>query len=182
MKGSSLAMTNAFDNLRPSGIDLLFEILASSRVSSLGHLKRVHSEGAEGFEEIVSFLTRIGAAKKVDGHLQLRSKFHVQERDFRSAVLNLLMRSRNRYRSEVLRFLSKFQVVDTEIVYFSSVEGRSKESAVRNFLIEMGIVKHVIGEARYALEPEYVNLYAGARDKANQYSPQALTNSLVAKD
>ena len=181
MIGSSAVMTNAFHNLRLSGIDLLIEILTSSQVSNVRHLERVYSEGAEGFEEAVAFLSRIRIVKKSDGKLRIRPNLQFDETSSRAKMLELLMRSRNRYRSEVLRFLRKFQVVETDVVYFSSAEGRSSESAVRNFLIEMGIVKHVIGEARYVLEPEYVVLYAGARDKAKQFPPRALTNRLVAK-
>ena len=175
-------MSNAFEHLRFSNVDLLMDVLVASKATSVGHLQRVYCESAECFTETVAFLSRLGVVKESSGDLQLQSDWRRLSKDQRrTVVLSEVMRVRNRYRSEILRFLERFEIVDSDVVYFSSAQGRSKESAVRNFLIEIGVVRHLIGKPKYVLKPEHVSLYASARDKTNFYSPSSLARNLAAK-
>ena len=92
----------------------------------------------------------------------------------RSQVLQRLMSTRNRYRSEIFRFVNQFRVLNGELAYLSSTQNRSAESGVRNFLMDVGIVRHVMGTEKYELMPEYASVFASARDNANYVSPTLL--------
>ncbi len=173
----------SFENLRLSGILVLLDILLTNRINKLSHVKRRFSEKAERYEEAVTFITRTGMGSQENNSLRLSIDWVLRNKNQRRMiVLQNLLKSRNRYGLDILRFIKKFHVIGGEIVYFPSTRSRSSESAVRNFLMEMNIVKHVTDTSKYMLMSEYANLYGYARDRANYTSPPTLVLSLSAKD
>ena len=177
-----MANRKIFENLRFSNILILLDILRTSRENQQFHVRKIYSERARGYAETIACVTRIGMIKEVNGTFQLSVNWVVEnENQQRAIVLNNLLKNKNRYGSDIVRFIQKFRVLDGDIVYFSPAQERSGESAVRNFLMEMSIVKHIIDSPKYLLAPEYFNLYAHARDRAGYMSPSTLASTLSAK-
>ena len=182
MRGYSVENRNAFQNLRLTSILTLLDILLSNQVRTLLYIKRIYSEKAEWFSETLAYATRLGMIKQTNGDLQLVVDWpSSNEHQRRAVVLQNLLRIKNRYKSEILRFIGRFNVVDGDIIYFPSSLSRSGESAVRNFLIELGIVKYVVDAHNYSLASEHIGLYISARDKSNLMTPSALDRKLADK-
>ena len=182
MKDSSISNNRAFDNLGFEQVGVLLDTLKSSRLRTRPHVERKFSQQAQGFDETVAFLIRVGMVKERDDSLSMSIEWpETKKAEKQACVLHSLLRVRNRYRSEVFRFVSGFAMVDGELAYFSSAQFRSSESSVRNFLMELGIVKHEPGTEKYLLAPEYVSLFASAKDDANYTAPSTLSHDLVTK-
>lgn len=182
MKDSSISNNHTFDSLRFEQVGVLLDTLRSSRLRTRPHIERKFSQQAQGFDETVAFLIRVGMVKERDGSLSMSIEWpETKKAEKQACVLHSLLRVRNRYRSEVFRFVSGFAMVDGELAYFSSAQIRSSESSVRNFLMELGIVQHQSGTEKYLLAPEYVSLFASAKDDANYTAPSTLSHDLATK-
>ena len=178
IRDSSLVNRKIYENLRFVHICSLLDTLSTTRLDRTSHIRRLFSENAEGFDEVVSFLSRLGMIVSEGQSLRLSVDWTTSDTLLRrSQVLQRLMGKRNRYRSELFRFVNQFRVLDGELAYRSSTQNRSAESGVRNFLMDVGIVRHVMGTEEYVLMPECASILASARDNANYVSP-----SLLAKD
>ena len=183
MKDSSISNNHTFDSLRFEQVGVLLDTLRSSRLRTRPHIERKFSQQAQGFDETVAFLIRVGMVKERDGSLSMSIEWpETKKAEKQACVLHSLLRVRNRYRSEVFRFVSGFAMVDGELAYFSSAQFRSSESSVRNFLMELGIVQHESGTEKYLLAPEYVSLFASAKDDANYTAPSTLSRGLGKKN
>ena len=164
-----------YENLRFVHVCVLLDTLSTTRLDRTSHIRRLFTETAEGFDEVVSFLSRLGMIVSEGQSLRLGVDWMTSDTSLRrSQVMQRLMSKRNRYRSEIFRFVNQFRVLDGELAYLSSTQNRSAESGVRNFLMDVGIVRHVIGTEKYVLMPEYASVFASARDNANYVSPLLL--------
>ena len=164
-----------FENLRFLHICVLLDTLSTTQLDRTPHIRRLFSESAEGFDEVVSFLSRLGMVVSEGQSMKLRVDWTTSDKSLRrSQIMQRLMSRRNRYRSEIFRFVNQFRVLDGELAYLSSTQNRSAESGVRNFLMDVGIVGHVMGTEKYVLMPEYASIFASARDHANYMSPSLL--------
>ena len=173
---------DVFEKLQFANILILLDILRDSQEGQLSYIKRGFSERAEGFIETATCIQRIGMGKQVNGTFQLCVNWTARNKEKRrEIVLQHLLKGRNRYGSAILRFVRKFSVEDGDIVYFSSIQDRDSESAVRNFLMEMKVVKYITQFQKYLLELEYVTLYTYARDRAKYMSPYTLSMNVSAK-
>ena len=115
-----------FENLRYTDMCSLLDILSTTNISRMPHIRRLFSERAEGFDEIVLFLSRLGVVASDGQSLRLRINWPKTDKILRrSLVLERLFSKRNRYRSEVFRFLIQFKVLEGELAYLSSLQNRS---------------------------------------------------------
>ena len=172
----------AFENLQFSHVCALLDILEMVRSDSASHIRRLFAENAEGFDEVVSLLSRIRVISSNGEMLRLLVDWPRSDGDFRRAeIMRRILRTRNSYRTELFRFMSQFRLVDGDISYSPSDQSRSSQSAVRNFLIDIGRVKYSSGTKTYLLMPEYADLYVSARDNTNLTSPTLAENRAKAQ-
>ena len=183
MNVSSDKKKNAFECLKIKQVCILLDALQHSNLKTHSHIKRVFLEDSQNFNETVDFLYRLSIVGKKKNLLVMNMELPATNAvNFGASLLDLILWSRNRYRSEIFRFISCFKVVDAEISYHSPDHKRSSESAVRNFLMEMEVVHYESKTDRYMLADEYVYLYAKAHDDANKMSPSFISNTNAAND
>lgn len=186
MSGSSELNSSEFDGLRHHQVAVLLQVLAESELAAEKHLERRFLERAPRFKETLAFLTGIGAIQNVDGMLSTTSAFEtVQLQDpieTQGAVLSLLLHQDSAYRREMLDYIQRFGVVDGTAVYAPSVEARSAESAVRNYLMDLGIVSFDGAKEHYVLRREHSCLYALARRSHRMVSPAQLSDQIRARE
>ena len=176
-------MSNAFSNLRYDYVCSLLDIIGNSQLNMITHIRRLFVEKAEGFDEAVSFLTELGMISSDEDKLSLITDWTTSDSAIRrNEIIRKLLNKRNRYRTEVFRFINRFRLVQTKIIYTSADQSRSSESAVRNFLIDLGVVEHLLEIDKYILLPEYLSLLVSARNNANNTSPVLLEKNVKAKN
>ena len=174
--------SKAFENLQFSHVCALLDIVEMVRSDSASHIRKLFAENAEGFDEVVSFLSRLRVISCKGDRLRMLVDWPKSDGDYRGAeIMHRILSTRNRYRTELFRFMSQFRLVGDEISYSPSDQSRSSQSAVRNFLIDVGIVKYFSGTKTYLLMPEYASLYVSARDNASLISPTHSENRAKAQ-
>ena len=182
-KGFLPLSQNAFNNLRFAHICALLEIIGMNQINEMVHIRRLFNERAKGFGEVVSFLTELDMISS-DGHT-MRLKVDWLGTDSkkgrRDEIIRRLLEKRNRYRTEMFRFINQFNLIQIKLVYSPLDQRRSSESAVRNFLIDIGVVKHEMESDSYILLPEHMNLLVSARNNVNHISPVFLQKNVEAR-
>ena len=176
MSGSS------FDNVRYAHVCTILELLSRASVQDVYHIRRLFGEAAEGFEEVLRFVTRLRLVVHDNETLRLGTPLELRDdRVRRREILNRVVGQRNRYRSEMYRFLNRFQVVDGECVYVPIEQHRSGDSAVRNFLTELGVIRSEVEGGKHFLLSEYIDLLGDARAGVNVVSISQLSVNQSAK-
>jgi len=183
MNVSSVKKKNPFERLKLKQVIALVDVLLQSKSNTHSYIERIFLEDYQNFNETVDLLCRIGIVEKKKNLLILSMVLPATNAShFGASLLELILRSRNRYRSEIYRFIRCFKVVDAAISYHSPDHKRSSESMVRNFLMELGVVHYESKTDRYDLGDAYVLLYAKVRDDANKIPLSFLLNANAAKD
>ena len=183
MKGFLPLSQNAFNNLRFAHICALLDIIGMNQLNEMVHIRRLFNERAKGFEEVVSFLTELNMISN-DGHtmsLIVDRLATDSKKRWRDEIIRRLLEKRNRYRTEVFKFINQFKLIQIKLVYTPLDQRRSSESAVRNFLIDVGVVKHDMETDKYILLPEHMNLFVSARNNVNHISPALLQKNVVTR-
>ena len=183
MRGSLGKRASAFDGLALRHALALLDVLEQSTLRTENRIRKVFSQHSQGFDATLSFLVGICVVQKREGVLSLRVPLPSASGPARQEwLLSRLLETRNRYRSEALRYLSKYEVLDGELIYNAPIHRWSRESHVRNFLMEMGIVWHDEKIGRYVLSRDYMSLCVGARGRGRQVLPDLLAKSTAARD
>lgn len=180
MGGSSTP--SPFEGVSLRAVVALVRAIQVSSLRTQQRIERVFSKSAEGFAAVLSFCRRLGIVRVSDGSLTVGAEVPGATGDaFSEYVLHRLFGGRNRYRSEVYRFLRRFRIKDGEVSYASPISRRWHERACRNFLMEIKLVVHRPDRGEYLLSSEHVSTYAAARDSSGNTSPAALQAAMRAR-
>ena len=175
--------TGAFSGLRCHSVMALLEVVRANEGSRSSVIRRRFGEVADGYEEATAFATRLSLVKKEAEGLVLTAKAkNIAATKNKRQLLDAILSSRNRYRTAVFYFLGKFKVQNGTACHAPAESERSKESYVRNFLIELGAVRHNPTAFRYELLSDDVFLLETAMDNANFTAPSVLQAQLLAAD
>ena len=182
MSGSSA--TGPFDGVT---LRAVVGVVGATQASSLGtkeQIEKVFSREEEGFEPVLNFCLRLGLVRSNgDSVLSVAAGVpKAREGEFSGHLLYRLLRKRNRYRSEVYRFLGRFRVRNGEVSYTSPAQRRSEERATRNFLMELKLVFYRAGGDEHILSGQHVWVYSAARDSKGGISPAALDLAIRARN
>lgn len=181
---SEFSAASAFEGVTVFSV---VSLVAATQASSLGTEEQIHkvfSRHAEGFKPTLNFCRRLGLVTSSDD-FTLRVPAEVpraRTRDFLEHLLYRLLRVRNRYRSEVYRFVRRFKVKNGEVSYASPVQRRSREQATRNFLMELKLVYYRADGDKHVLSGQHVWLYSAARDSLGKTPPVALDLTIQAQN
>jgi len=175
-----------FEGLRLSQTTVLLEVLRNSSRAERGFLERRFHERASGFPETLAFLMSIQAVKAVGDTLTITEAFRCLEQERAgepaAAILQMLLQADTPYRCEMLAYLRRFSIQDGTATYRPSVELQSAESAVRNYLIDLGVLSYDESAACYLVAREHSNLYAFAWQERERVSPAQFRQRMQARE
>ncbi|MEW6386235.1 MAG: DUF3883 domain-containing protein [Thermodesulfobacteriota bacterium] len=159
------------------------DILRECDLQTSHYIEKRYKERASHFAQTLAFLNRIGLVKHRKGALVLQDQLPATHNiNFLSTILEHLVLSKSRYNSEIVRYLGKYAITGTQVSYRSNERTRSEESAIRNFLMEMGVIAYIRHEDRYVVSPEHLCFYIQARQEHKLCPPLRLTEKAEARD
>jgi hypothetical protein len=175
--------TSIFENLQWKHVITLGELLQACDLLSLDYIKKRYIERGAHFMETVSFLKKLGLLKQMKGTLTIQEKFfRIYDANLHSMILDQLISSKTQYSSEVAHYMGKYTLIERNVSYRPNKQVISEESAVRNFLMEMGVIKYVHHEDSYVVSPEYLNFYFQMRDMFMYCTPARVAKDLEARN
>jgi hypothetical protein len=183
MSNSLEQKTNMFDGLKWSQVQALVDVLRQSESRNEQFIKRRYNARATNFSCTFAFLLNIGLVKQSKIGIVLQEQL-VEDHDVNLQITTIeqLFHRHCSYRTEIIRYLNRFKVTEGDIAYRPDVNNRSKESAVRNFLMEMDIVRYDSNKEHYVIASEYIALYMRARSDIKNCSPSRVLSAVINRD
>ena len=167
MNGSLSDVTTALARLRPGQITTLVEILCTSNVRQVSFVQKLFTEQSRNFSETLEFLTDIGWVRASGGELALAASCELSRMNeaqrFR-AIADAMADESSPFRIILARYLNVFDGNEGTIVHRPSAQSRLEQSAIRNFLMELGLVSQVPKSDSYILDERAADLYLWARN------------------
>ena len=186
MSDSSRGAKASFEGLRLNQTTVLLEVLKNSARAERGFVERRFHEHASGFQETLAFLMSIQAVKAMGDTLTITEAFRSLEQNRAegpaAVILHMLLETNTPYRREMLTYLRRFRIQDGIATYRPYVELQSAESAVRNYLIDLGVLSYDQSAACYLLAREHSSLYAFAWQEREGVSPAQLRQQMQARE
>lgn len=170
MSGSSGHQGSAFDGVRWPHVTALLDVLGDNVVCDERQIERRYKQLAWGYDRTFAFLLEIGMVERAERGVVGKAAWDTKS-NRRDEVLGRLVGADSRYRDGMFGYLRAFEIVGGDLVRNADITDRLRESPCRNFLMELGVVRHRSSVDDYVLEPEYVSLYAAAREAAGGASP-----------
>ncbi len=178
MNESLTGKKDTFEGLEWRNVLVLLSVLRESNYTRKDHIKRRYSSYASHFRETLAFAASLGAIREEDGHVRALKLFRTSdEARIHAWFIVRIFKRQSRYRTRIFRYLRLFDIADGRPKFSPPPESRHKDSHVRNFLMELGIVSYDSKNDTYQILLEYFDPYALAHDSANMQKPEALTSA-----
>ena len=172
MIDSSASRTDPFDGLEWRHVLAMLSVLHECDYTKTEHIKRRYAQHASHFQETLAFMVSLRAVREQEGYLRPSDMLRAGgEADARFWLAKRLFATRNRYRTQILKYLRKFHIADGEPLYRPSSASRHQQSHVRNCLMEMGIVCHDAERDCYRIAAQHLDLYIVAQDSGSKRAP-----------
>lgn len=175
MSNSSALRANAFENLKWSQVLALLRVLRDCDLQDERHVERRFREIATNYPQTALFLSEIGLVARENQRIICKRPFPSIETEWNGMVVSQMIGAKNRYRTELFRYLRRFQISSGEVVHHSDSSTRSKESPVRNFLMDLWIIRHRTDGDYHVVDPAHISLYAQARTASTRFTTARLT-------
>ena len=187
MSDFSPGSENSFESVNLKNILTLISVLVSTELGLKSVIKQRFNQQATSFDETVAFLHTVGGIETNDKEIHFENDFEKLVRDsdnnaISGQVFDLILKTNNPYHSEITEYISKFQPTGGVIEYKPVDYRRGELSEVRNFLIDIGVLKYNYDTDKYVLLPEHIHLFAIAIDKQSSITPAKLKQRLIQKD
>ena len=176
MSGSSVPRANPFEGLRWRHVFAMLTLLRDGDIHDERHVQKVYKDHATGFLSTTAFLADIGMVSREYPRLICCRQVPANEPESIAVVLEQLLSYKSRYRTAVFRYLRHFRISAGEARRYADAGTRSTESPVRNFLMEIGVVRHRVGGDYHVVDPAYIHLYAMARRMSGGVSPARMAS------
>lgn len=150
----------------------MVSVLRECDYTKTEHILKQFAQYASHFQETLAFMVCLRAVSEQKGHVRPSDMLRgSSEAEAHSWLPQRLFATRNRYRTQILRYLRKFHIADGEPMYRPPSASRHQQSHVRNFLMEMGIVRHDTERNCYRIAPQHLDLYVVAQDTVSKRPP-----------
>src|SRR5262249_14133177 len=168
-------------NIEAQDVITMVRLLASLHLPKKSLVKSRYEERGRHFDATVSFLKDIGWVKESADMLILTDPSLAKLRwpaDVATGhrIVEAILKSPTAYRTQLSRFLTQFKVKSDTIVHSSRGESRLKESAIRNFVIALGIAFLRRTTNDYVLQKSAIDLWMRARAR---HGPRTKTKFLL---
>jgi hypothetical protein len=183
MKGFSVLDENSFEGLHWQQVIDLWSLLSETDIKTISYIEKKYKKSSSQFVKTLAFLTTLRILKYSSNKISVSKKVSNKKNlDFKFLMLNKLASSKNHYSKEIANYLNKYNLINGQLKYRPIEKDRSKESAVRNFLMEVGIVNYLQYDDNYVILPDYLFLYVKIRNNFQFCSPLRFKNIQKKRD
>ncbi len=186
MKDSSHDTSEDLKGVALKDAVFLLRLLGKMVLQEKPFIEARYNDRAQNFDRTLTFLKKIGSITEKDNSLSADGVFkELVARDESAvveAIVEVLFGTKNRCQTTLLDFLSQFKVSSGDISYKPVTKERHRNSTVRNFLMELGIVTHSPQSDEYLLNPDRFDLFLMERGSAKAVSPSKLKVGLRGRE
>lgn len=160
--------TELVAKLEVKQIQHLLRVLSQSTLREPRFVEKAFMEQARYFVETLQFLEEMEWIEERSGQLFLTKSGVVacaltnNDEQIRSHLLETLSNVVNPYRRDLADYLRHFRLSGSQLTYRPSVTDRTKQSPIRDFLMDMHVVTYRTADDTYLVEPNAADAYIWA--------------------
>lgn len=152
-----------FEHITLSDAFLLWRTVVSSSSRESELIQQKYERQGKYFDDSLRLLLEAKLLMQVGdkiilGRLNKRQVGSMDASAFGQLLIRSMKKTKTVYRTEIEKYLSKFSMNGDEIQYAPETSARLRESGIRNFLLESGIISSGNGENTYVLKTEFTQL------------------------
>jgi hypothetical protein len=185
MNDSSESSDNPFDHIHLKSIWTLVQLIRDSSTNEMPHIQRRFSEQSLYFDATVHFLRLLGCIVVNESVVTLKRALAdraTTEAELSAELVGYMQNRRGPVRVELRRYIRQFQIVANRAIYHPLADHRSGESALRNLLIELSVIRHDASTGEYVLDPRYNGLFTQAARSASPVSLRSVASHRAAAE
>ena len=165
-------------HVRLRHVGALIELLRHATITERDHVRRRYTEQALHFDATVEFASQLGFVRD-DGHsLSLSpgiAKCHLAGEGLSQEVWRRLWAPRSPLRAELRQYIRGYFVVENRIIYKPTAQDASRESGLRNLLMDLQAISHDPATGSYILDCKFSRFFAEAVREVGAVTPDALS-------
>ena len=167
-----------FKNLKFRQLKILIDILSDTNKNDVDFIKMKYNRLSDNFENVKSFLSQLKLIKEDGEKLTLSKKILNLDRgdDKAKLYIEVLVQEifkPNKITKELKSYFGNFELIDDTYVYNPSTSKRLKESSIRNFFIDLGVIEYLYVKNLYKITDAYIDAYLSFLDSI-KLSPKRL--------
>lgn len=167
MTDSSEEVPKAFDRVNVKSIYQLLTVVGKSSDTLVPRVESAYLEHAREFDSVLRFAKDIGWIADRNKRLELTESGsnawrNSTEDSMRTALLDAITNRSSPYRKQVAAYLGRYSLGGADVTYRPSVEERLRDSAVRDFLMDLRVVEHRRADDCYVLLQGREDIFAWA--------------------
>jgi hypothetical protein len=164
-----------FENVKWSNVWTLLNLVAQSTICTESLIERRYQEDATHFAATKNFLMQTQVLRVCAGHISVHPSLSADDHARRDAVLrHFVDLKESPVAGEMFRYLGAFDLASDAILRIADPSNPARHHAIRNFLMEMEVIRYRESERAYVLEPSYAWLFVLAHSKARPVRPGKL--------
>ncbi len=167
MTDSSEEVPKPFERVDVKSIYQLLTVVGKSSDTLVRRVEGAYLEHAQEFDSVLRFAKDIGWITDRNHRLELTESGanawrNSTEDSKRTALLDAITSRLSPYRKQVAAYLGRYALGDADVTYRPSVEERLRDSAIRNFLMDLRVVEHRRSDDCYVLLQGREDIFAWA--------------------
>lgn len=151
-------------------VQVLLLTLNEATLQRIQFVEARYKERAHNFSDTLDFLIALGWVQRDDNEVRLTgtstrfAQSFSHERDVAERILETITTTTNDYAALFAGYLVRFTVTGSKAECRPTTLARVEESAVRNFLMDMGAVVYDKERDRFVLNQKHIHLYVWAKN------------------
>lgn len=152
-----------FENLKYQQIKKLIEIINGAKEKNIEIIKNRYKNSSDNFEGAKDFLNKLKILKEKNTILSLNDNFQQNNNKkfsddiLKQLLLKELLTTKSVISKDIKNYFSNFIEKDNLFEYKPTMISRVKESEIRNFFIELGLIDYEKSTGAYIVRPNYFN-------------------------
>ncbi len=177
----------AFKNLKYQQLKTLIDVINSTEESRVEVIKRRYRNLSDNYIGASRFLKELKILTERKDRLVVKTAFRFsmkglfEDEALKALILNELLTTRNKLTNDVWSYLNNFTVIRNAFKYKPLTSARIKESSLRNFLMDLGLIDYNRSTGTYKIREEHYSTFEVFLQN-NKLAPQELSVILKWKE
>jgi hypothetical protein len=176
MTASSNERGDVLADVETKHVQWLLRILSTFNIRRKQFVAANYNEQARNFQSTLQFLENISWVREEKNELNLTAEGESASQnaentaEVKGRLTDALIRKDSPYRDELAHYFKQFKKIKSQLIHQPSVPERLRESTLRNFLMDLGLVSYRAPGDVYVLEGEGVELYIWAANLGRSFT------------
>lgn len=179
-------MKSIFSDISYKHLKTLLSVIDGANDKTLERVETLYQRKGTKFARTLEFARGIKLVSVRNGRVNNRRTIQenmsrLSDEQLKTTVVNLVLNSKKAFRKETQSYFGNFQFAKTTYVFEPKTSKRFEYSEIRNFLVELGLIKYDSTNRIYSIAPKHFSRFVKGREDTPLH-PDALKIVLKKKE